>query len=261
MVQLQVSDCVLPDQTVSSEEPGDEQLAVMHPDGTPTGAVKARALVHEDGDWHRTRTVWVVLVNVHGGPLPVLQKRGPFKEAWPGRLDVSSAGHVRADDTDSWREVEEELGQRPGASEAIALGERRVASSCGEGRFDREIQELWLWCCSRDLLDLKPAYPEVQALLAVSTADLKRLVRGEAKQIPAVVRRSGPSRVETGCAAVGQLIPGDDAYFLHVCEIIERVLAGKCWTPYTGNVIEGRGRVGNYPPGRPCRQRDDGYEE
>lgn len=235
----------------SSGEPGDEQLAVMHADGTPTGAVKARALVHADGDWHRTRTVWAVLVNAGGDALPVLQKRGLRKEAWPGRLDVSSAGHVRAGDTDLWREVEEELGQRPGANEALALGERRVASSRGEGQFDREIQELWLWRCSRDLVDLQPAYPEVQELLAVSIADLKRLVRGEAKQVPALVRGPGSTRVKTGYAAVGQLIPGDDTYFLQVCEIIERVLAGMCWTPYIGNVIEGGGRVAGAQPPTP----------
>ncbi len=235
-----------PNQAREPDEPEDELLAATQADGTPTGIVKPRAMIHTDGDWHRTRTVWVVLTHATGGPALVLQKRGPFKEAWPGRLDVSSAGHVRSGDTDMWREVEEEVGRRPDQGETVALGERRVESASAEGRVDREIQELWLWRCPLDLRDLQPPFPEVEALLAVAPVDLRRLVRREVRRIPALVRRPESPRIESGHAPADALIPGDAAYFLRVCELTERILTCKPWTPFSGDAL-GRARARGGP--------------
>ena len=157
----------------------DEQLAVVHPDGTPTGLVKSRAAVHTDGDWHCTRTVWALLPAAgDAGPALVLQQRGPFKASWPNRLDASSAGHLRVGDPDPWREAEEELGRRPGAGEVLPLGRRQSGCRLPNGQIDLEVQELWLWRCPHDLLDLQPPYPEVRALLAVAPDDLQRLAAG-----------------------------------------------------------------------------------
>ncbi len=216
----------------SSASEDDEQLAVVNPDGTPTGIIKSRAAVHVDGDWHCTRTVWALLPAAgDSGPALVLQQRGPFKASWPNRLDASSAGHLRVGDPDPWREAEEELGRRPGAGEVLPLGRRQSGGRLPNGQIDLEIQELWLWRCPHYLLDLQPPYPEVGALLAVAPNDLRRLAAGEAQQIPALVRRPGASRVEAGCAAGRQLIPGEEPYIRQVSEITLRILAGASWSP------------------------------
>lgn len=216
----------------SCESEDDEQLAVTHPDGTPTGAVKSRAAVHMDGDWHRTRTVWALLpASGDAGPMLVLQQRGPFKASWPNRLDASSAGHLRVGDPDPWREAEEELGRRPVAGEVLSLGERQSGARLPNGQIDLEVQELWLWRCPYDLLELRPPYPEVAALLAVAPDDLQRLAAGEVQQISAKIRRPGPSRVEAGIAAAHQLIPGEESYIRQVGEITLRILAGESWSP------------------------------
>lgn len=210
----------------------DEQLAVTHPDGTPTGVVKSRAAVHADGDWHRTRTVWALLPAAgDAGPKLVLQQRGPFKASWPNRLDASSAGHLRVGDPDPWREAEEELGRRPAAGEVLSLGERQSGARLPNGQIDLEVQELWLWRCPYDLLELCPPYPEVAALLAVDPDDLRRLAGGEARRIPAEVRRPGASRVEAGYADAHHLIPGEEPYIEQVGEITLRLLAGRSWSP------------------------------
>ncbi|MCY4112352.1 MAG: hypothetical protein OXG33_00215 [Chloroflexi bacterium] len=209
-----------------------EQLAVTRPDGTPTGEVKSRAAIHADGDWHRTRTVWALLPAAgDAGPMMVLQRRGPFKASWPNRLDASSAGHLRVGDPDPWREAEEELGRRPAAGEVLSLGERQSGARLPNGQIDLEVQELWLWRCPYDLLELRPPYPEVAALLAVDSDALRRLAGGEARRIPALVRRPGASRVETGYAAAHQLIPGEEHYIEQVAEITLRLLAGQDWSP------------------------------
>ena len=210
----------------------DEQLAVTRPDGTPTGVVKSRAAIHIDGDWHRTRTVWALLPAAgDAGPMLVLQQRGPFKASWPNRLDASSAGHLRVGDPDPWREAEEELGRRPGAGEVLSLGERQSGSRLPNGLIDLEVQELWLWRCPYDLLELRPPYPEVAALLAVAPDALRRLAAGESRRIPALVRRPGACKVQAGHAAADHLIPGEAPYIQQVSDITLRILAGERWSP------------------------------
>ena len=134
-------------------------------------------------------------------------------------------------DPDPWREAEEELGRRPGAGEVLPLGRRQSGCRLPNGQIDLEVQELWLWRCPHHLLDLQPPYPEVGALLAVAPDDLRRLAAGEARQIPALVRRPGASGVEAGCAAGRQLIPGEESYIRQVSEITLRILAGASWSP------------------------------
>ena len=115
-----------------------ELLAVTDRCGQPTGCLKRRAEVHRAGDWHRTRTVWLVLTRGPGAPALVLQKRGALKDAWPGLLDASSAGHLVPDDSDPWREVEEELGVRPAPLDCVlGLGVRRGVAARPHGRMDR----------------------------------------------------------------------------------------------------------------------------
>ena len=213
-------------------EDDDERLAVTRADGTPTGVVKTRAAIHADGDWHRTRSVWALLPAAgDAGPALVLQQRGPFKASWPDRLDASSAGHLRVGDADRWREAEEELGRRPGAGEVLSLGKRQSGGRLPSGLIDLEVQELWLWRCPYDLLDLRPPFPEVEALLAVAPDALWRLATGEAQRIPARIRRPGAHGVEAGYAAADQLIPGEEPYIQQVCEITLGILAGQSWSP------------------------------
>ena len=76
---------------------------------TATGFSKARQLVHRDGDWHRAINVWMYTSR---GEL-LLQRRAEGKDTFPGRWDVSVAGHITSGDSvleTALKEVEEELG-------------------------------------------------------------------------------------------------------------------------------------------------------
>mmetsp|Transcript_2338 Transcript_2338/g.6458 ORF Transcript_2338/g.6458 Transcript_2338/m.6458 type:complete len:199 (+) Transcript_2338:285-881(+) len=77
---------------------------------TSTGVRKKRALVHRDRDWHRSVHIWLVDVEKQ---LVVLQKRSMQKDTYPGRWDISAAGHIETNDDSketACREVQEELG-------------------------------------------------------------------------------------------------------------------------------------------------------
>lgn len=119
-----------------------EKFDVLDEQGNPTGEVKARAQVHQDGDWHRTVHVW--LLNEKGELL--LQLRGPHQEANPNCWDISCAGHLDAGeqrDDAAQRELREELGV------SLSAHRFRHLFTCqseffDEGLIDREFSEIYL---------------------------------------------------------------------------------------------------------------------
>ena len=90
-----------------------ELLDVVDEAGNPTGVARERALVHQNGDWHRTCHIWAARKDEEGEWEVMLQKRSPAKETYPGCYDCSAAGHVKAGGTcldGAVRELKEELG-------------------------------------------------------------------------------------------------------------------------------------------------------
>ena len=73
-----------------------ELLDIVDINGEPTGQVKERTKVHQDGDLHRTSHVWILRDNKRGGQDVLLQKRSKEKDSFPGCYDISSAGHITA---------------------------------------------------------------------------------------------------------------------------------------------------------------------
>lgn len=90
-----------------------ELFDLVREDGTPTGHVRERSMVHQSGDLHRTVHIWVVRQRADGGVEVLLQKRSREKDAYPGCYDISAAGHMHAGDDfeiSALRELSEELG-------------------------------------------------------------------------------------------------------------------------------------------------------
>eukprot|EP00980_Cylindrotheca_fusiformis_P026650 scaffold16800_cov129-Cylindrotheca_fusiformis.AAC.1 len=75
-----------------------------------TGVVKGRKEVHQEKYWHSSVHIWVVDVKRR---MIMLQLRSKQKDTFPGRWDISSAGHIPAKGnarTTACTELEEELG-------------------------------------------------------------------------------------------------------------------------------------------------------
>ena len=69
-----------------------EMIDLRRRDGSLTGEVKARELVHRDGDLHGTSHVWLVRYREDRKSADVLlQKRSMKKDSFPGSYDISSA--------------------------------------------------------------------------------------------------------------------------------------------------------------------------
>lgn len=90
-----------------------ELFDILNPDGTKTGIVRERNIVHREGSLHGTAHIWIVRENDKSGYDVLLQKRSQIKDSHPGCYDISSAGHMDAGE--DWlegakREMGEELG-------------------------------------------------------------------------------------------------------------------------------------------------------
>lgn len=102
-----------------------ELFDLVNEDGTPTGHVKERSMVHRNGDLHRTVHMWAIRKRQDGGVDVLLQKRSQNKDAYPGCYDISSAGHMNAGDdfeTSAVRELAEELGIHASREELRFIG-------------------------------------------------------------------------------------------------------------------------------------------
>ncbi len=108
-----------------------ERLDIVDEDGEPTGETVDREIAHRDGIRHRTSHVWLVRKGPTDALEVLLQKRAADKDAFPGRWDISSAGHIPAGDdwkTSALRELKEELGVVAKRDDLLWLGNHNVES-------------------------------------------------------------------------------------------------------------------------------------
>lgn len=145
-----------------------ELFEVLNEDGTSSGHIKERSLVHRDGDWHGTVHTWIARRRPDGGWQILFQKRSSEKESFPGKLDISSAGHRQAGEEalpTAVRELKEELGLCVSEEELEFLQMRKGIvreNFGGEPYYDREIASLYLYEKPVDAKSLRFEDGEVQ---------------------------------------------------------------------------------------------------
>lgn len=151
----------------------EEMLDVRDNAGNLTGVVKARRLVHRDGDAHATSHVWLVRRNSNQSGTGVdilLQKRSHNKDSFPDCYDISSAGHIPAGQDyleSAIRELKEELGIEASAQDLHFIGMHdgfEKAEFYGEPFINHEISSVYI--LERDISDdgFKLQKEEVQSV-------------------------------------------------------------------------------------------------
>lgn len=206
-------------------------------DGTPLGLQKARALVHRDGDWHRSLHLWVLLRGGDGAVEVLLQRRSAGKDTWPRALDVAVAGHYRAGEVleQALREAEEEIGLAVRPEDVVRLGLRRRAHRTA-GVEDNELQDIFVTRTERRLEELTPFEDEVEALIALPVEEASKLLMGEATEVVGRELRSdrAPDRMPRPVIARAvDRIPADDGYYEKAMRSILDFLDGNVPSPWT----------------------------
>ncbi|HYH75026.1 MAG TPA: NUDIX domain-containing protein [Candidatus Saccharimonadales bacterium] len=106
-----------------------ELLDIVSLDGQPTGQLIDKAVIHDQGLWHRDVHVWVT-----NGRDILQQQRAWDKTIMPGEWDVSVGGHVGAGESyldAAQRETAEELGLDRPAERFIRAGILAVDMAMG----------------------------------------------------------------------------------------------------------------------------------
>lgn len=205
-----------------------EPFDVVTSDGEFTGISKPRWQVHRDGDWHRAIHLWIFGRDDLGEYLD-FQRRGLEKDTWPGSLDATIAGHIRAGETadDALRESDEEVGISVESSEVIRAGIRYSINEGAPGRIDHELQDLLLLRRDRPLGEYQPNVDEVDAVVRLRLRDAIALLAGDVDAADGQILRAGSDSIETICVETLDFIPSIDRYFLRVAVAAERALAGQ----------------------------------
>ena len=165
-----------------------ELLMLRREDGSETGLVRERSLVHENGDLHGTSHVWIVRPGETGSFQLLLQKRSLQKDSYPGCYDISSAGHVPAGSNyldSAVRELEEELGikARPeDLKEAFLHLGYAEAEFHGKPFKNAEVSMVYLYDKPVELSDLSLQEAEVEEVRWMEYDKVLAEVRQEAEQ-------------------------------------------------------------------------------
>ena len=208
----------------------DERVDVLDGSGKPTGEVAWKSEAHRRGLWHRGFHCWICGTDASGEPYLLVQRRAATKDTWPGRLDVTAAGHLAAGEEPlrgGLREVEEELGLRVEPGRLIPLGTRRVEQEI-PGGCDREFHDVFLLVDATPPERMRLQVEEVEAILSIRLDLVEAL--GDGESVPAVEYAGG--RAVATRVSPSDFVPNDDDYLGRVAGAARRVLAG-----------EGTGRV------------------
>ncbi|HLV37581.1 MAG TPA: NUDIX domain-containing protein [Spirillospora sp.] len=187
--------------------------------------VKERGAVHRDGDWHRVFHCWVIYRDAAGQDFMVLQKRGPDKDIFPNRLDVTVGGHYEAGESmaEGVREIEEELGITARFDDLIPVGVR-VTVARYEGLIDREFADNFLLVRDTAIGDYPYQQDEVSGLVALNIDETLALFAGERETIHAEAVGLGTSPVEI---SLEHFIPLVDRPFYKALVLAKRCLNGE----------------------------------
>lgn len=201
----------------------DERIDALNERGEPTGEVVLKSEAHRKGIWHRCFHCWVSGAD-SSGPYLLVQRRASAKSTWPGKLDVSAAGHLGTGETalDGRRELEEELGLAVEPENLVPLGTRRIEQEIPQG-YDREFHEIFLLQDSTTPKDLRLQKEEVESVLSLNLDSVDELQRGETA--PVVEWRVGePVEARISFA---DFVPNDDDYLFRVAQAVRQLHAGE----------------------------------
>ncbi|WP_214816189.1 NUDIX domain-containing protein [Exiguobacterium sp. s59] len=174
---------------------------------------KERGQVHVDGDWHETFHCWF-----WKDRFVYLQRRSTEKQDFPGKYDITAAGHLATDETvvDGVREIEEELGLSLTFEQLTSLGIFEDVIELN-GFLDREYAHTYSYAYQDEPLHFDDQ--EVMDVVALQRSELRALTEGRLRTI------EGSSLMTNHHVQITQadLVPHRLTYWQHVFESLARI--------------------------------------
>ncbi len=158
-----------------------EYFDELNENGEKTGRRVERSFAHENGILHATSQIYIY--RYHKGRLEILlQKRSPDKDSYPGKLDISCAGHVPSGmdyDSNALKELSEELGITAEISSLKRIGVFRTSKKAefyGKKFHDEQLSAVYISERYLDASQIKFQKEEISAVLWMSADEIvKRL--------------------------------------------------------------------------------------
>ncbi|MDE1870981.1 MAG: NUDIX domain-containing protein [Candidatus Micrarchaeota archaeon] len=156
----------------------EERIDVLDESGRKTGATKTKKEAHKRGLWHGASHIWIY--NTKGKIL--LQKRSMEKDSWPGKWDVSAAGHISAGETPkkaALRELKEEVGISAKPTDLKRIIVSKDCVKLRDNYDNKEFQSVYLYKLSKIPKELQKE--EVEAVKFVPLSELERELKDPRK--------------------------------------------------------------------------------
>ena len=174
---------------------------------------KERNQVHVDGDWHETFHCWFWKED-----LIYLQRRSMEKQDFPGKYDITAAGHLATDETiaNGVREIEEELGLSLTFEQLTFMGIFEDVIELDEF-LDREFAHTYGYLYQGEPIHFDDG--EVMDIVAVHRNELLALTEGRLRTI------EGSSLMTNHHVQITQadLAPHRLTYWQHVFDSLARI--------------------------------------
>ncbi|MDM5188218.1 NUDIX domain-containing protein [Bacillus sp. DX4.1] len=158
-----------------------EWLTIFDEKGNILGK-KLRDDVHREGDWHETFHCWLIERDDEDLSL-YFQLRAHDKKDFPGKWDITSAGHIMHDEdllTGGLREVEEELGLSFHANDFVYKGVYKLNNE-HPPLIDHEMCHMYFHIVTSPLA-FAPG-DEVDDVMKLSATSFLQLLKGEQSSV------------------------------------------------------------------------------
>ncbi|QCJ41290.1 NUDIX domain-containing protein [Bacillus sp. S3] len=192
------------------------------PIGTAT-----RAEVHRQGLWHESFHCWIVSREQEINYL-YLQRRCGLKKDHPNLFDITSAGHLLADETaaDGIREIKEELGIDVSFTELMPLG---IINYCvnHEDLIDNELAHTFLYKKNLDFDVFSLQKEEVSGIIKVKFTDFIDLWSGEKHEINIIgfeINNNGEKLFFDRMAGKQEFVPHGISFYKKIIQLIKEKL-------------------------------------
>lgn len=186
--------------------------------------VKMRKEAHTQGYWHETFHCWFTRQDA-GKTYLLFQLRALQKKDFPGKLDITAAGHLLAGEkvADGIREIKEELGSAPAYSNLLPVG--IIKDEIILGSFiDREFSHVYLYKYNGAIDSFVLLAKEVAGILQVEVNAFSQLIHGETDTVQGVgyrIEMDGSKSLINTNYSRSDFCPHSKQYFLTLLQAIK----------------------------------------